>query len=154
MDFTNITRADELLKSGHPHFGRIQKLGFIKIVLNLPGNTSRKAVAIDDFSTGQRQTVALHVDPENFMVTIAKSFVLVTLKDGAARTPVIQKHWELTAQTKGEGLTQFFGSTDSYLDSDGLKWEHRFLRETDEDELVGFGSKDEEVLAITLETLR
>ena len=28
------------------------------------------------------------------------------------------------------------------------------LRETDEDELVGFGSKGEEVLVITLETLR
>lgn len=154
MDFTNITRADEFLKSGHPHLGRIQKLGLMKIALNLLGSTSRKAAAIDDFSTGQRQTVALHVDPENVMVTFAKSFVLVTLKDGAARTPVIQKHWELTAQTKGEGLTQFFGCTDSYLDSDGLKWEHRFLRETDEDELVGFGSKGEEVLVITLETLR
>ena len=154
MNFMNITRADELQKSGHPHLGRIHKLGLMKIVLNLLGGTSRKAVAIDDFSTGQRQTVALHVDPENFMVTIAKFFVLVTLKDGAARTPVIQKHWELTAQTKGEGLTQFFGCTDSYLDSDGLKWEHRFLRETDEDELVGFGIKGEEVLVITLETLR
>lgn len=63
----------------------------MKIALNLLGGTSRKAAAIDDFSTGQRQTVALHVDPGNFMVTIAKSFVLVTLKDGAARTPVIQK---------------------------------------------------------------
>ena len=154
MNFTNITRADELLKSGHPHFGRIQKIGFMKTALDLLGGTSRKAVAIDDFSTGQRQTVALHIDPENFMVTVAKSFVLVTLKDGGARTPVIQKHWKLTAQTKGEGITQFFGSTDSYLDSDGLKWEHRFMREMDEDELVGFGSKGEKVLVITLETLR
>lgn len=88
------------------------------------------------------------------MVTITKSFVLISLKDGAARTPIIQKHWELTAQTKGEGLTQFFGCTDSYLDSDGLKWGHRFRRETDEDELVGFGSKGEEILVVTLETLR
>ncbi|MGH7180498.1 MAG: hypothetical protein ACREJN_00805, partial [Nitrospiraceae bacterium] len=108
-------------------------------------------MALEDYSTGHRQTVALHVNPGDFMVTIAKSFVLVTLKDGAARNPVIQKHWELKAQTKGEGLTQFFGSVNTYVDSDGLKWEHRFMRETDEDELVGFGKKEEEILVITLE---
>ena len=68
------------------------------------------------------------MDLENFMVTIAKSFVLVTLKDGVTRTRVIQKHWELTAQTKGEGLTQFFGSTDSYLDSDGQSGRTDFAR--------------------------
>ena len=56
-------------------------------------------------------------------------------------------------QRKGEGVEDFFGTVSTYLDSDGLKWEHRFDRPPDEDELIGFGSNEEEVLIITLESV-
>jgi hypothetical protein len=86
------------------------------------------------------------------MVTIASSYVLVTLKEGASRHPVIHKTWRLVGQRKGEEVTEFFGTVHTYIDSDGLKWEHRFERSPHEDELIGFGSKGEEVLIITLES--
>jgi hypothetical protein len=54
-------------------------------------------------------------------------------------------------QRKGEGVKDFFGTVSTYIDSDGLKWEHRFERPPHEDELIGFGSNGEEVLIITLE---
>ena len=86
------------------------------------------------------------------MVTIASAYVLVTLKEGASRHPVIHKTWKLVNQRKGEGVEDFFGTVSTYLDADGLKWEHRFERPPDEDELIGFGSNGEEVLIITLES--
>jgi len=153
MDIVHISSAAELLKVEHPHFGRIQRLGFLKTTIGLFTGTSRKAIALEDYSSGERQSVALHVDAQNFMVTIASSFVLVTLKEGASRCPVIQKKWKMVAQNKGEGITEFFGTVNTYVDSDDLRWEHRFKRETDEDELIGFGSNGEEILVITLETL-
>ena len=55
-------------------------------------------------------------------------------------------------QRKGEGVTEFFGTVSTYIDSDGLKWEHRFERPPDEDEWIGFGSNGEEVLIITLKS--
>ncbi len=66
--------------------------------------------------------------------------------------PVIHKTWKMVEQRRGEGVTEFFGTVSTYIDSDGLKWEHRFERPPDEDELIGFGSNGEEVLIITLES--
>ena len=86
------------------------------------------------------------------MVTIAGSYVLVTLKEGARRHPVIHKTWKMVNQRKGEGVEDFYGTVSTYIDSDGLKWEHRFERTPHEDELIGFGSNGEEVLIITLES--
>lgn len=151
MDLLHISSAAELLKVEHPHFGKIQKLGFLKTTTGIFTGTSRKAVAIEDYSSGKRQSVALHIEADNFMITITSSFVLVTLKEGASRFPVIQKKWKLVTQKKGEGLTKFFGTVNTYVDSDGLKWEHRFKRTTVEDELVGFDSNGKEILVITLE---
>jgi hypothetical protein len=154
MDLVHISSAAALLKVEHPHFGRIQRLGFIKTTAGLFTGTSRKAVAIEDYSSGERQSVALHVEAENFMVTITSSFVLVTLKEGASRFPIIQKKWKMVTQKKGEGITEFFGTVNTYVDSDGLRWEHRFKRTADEDELIGFDSNGKELLVITLETFR
>lgn len=154
MDLTSVTSAEQLLRCGHPHFGRVQKLGPIRFTLGLISGTSRKVTALDDCTGGKPKSVALHLDPRNFMVTIAKSFILMTLKDGSARNPVIQKQWKRVDQFKGEGITRFYGTVNTYMDSDGLKWEHRFDRETDEDELVGFGNDGKELLVITLEMFR
>jgi len=153
MDLVHISRAAELLTLEHPHFGRIHPPGLLKTTLGSFTGTSQNVVAIADYSSGNRQTVAVQIDPRNFMVTIARSYVLVTLKEGASRHPVIHKTWKLVAQRKGEGVTEFFGTVSTYLDSDGLKWEHRFERSPHEDELIGFGSQGEEILIITLESI-
>jgi hypothetical protein len=152
MDLVHISSAAELLTIEHPHFGRIHPPGFLKTTIGTVTGTSQKAVAIADYSSGNRQTIAVQIDPRNFMVTIASSFVLVTLEEGASRHPVIHKTWKMVGQRKGEEVTEFFGTVSTYLDSDGLKWEHRFDRPPHEDELIGFGSNGEEVLIITLES--
>ena len=151
MDLAHISSAADLLKIEHPHFGRIHPPGLLKATIGTITSISRKAVAIADYSSGIRQAVALHVDPSNFLITIASSFVQVTLEEGATRHPVIHKTWKQSGQRKGEAVEDFFGTVTTYLDSDGLKWEHRFDRPPDEDELIGFGSNGEEVLIITLE---
>ena len=152
MDLAHISSATELLTIEHPHFGRIQPPGFIKTTIGTFAGTSRQAVAIADYSSGNRQTVAFRIDPRNFTVTITSSFVLVTLKEGESRHSVIHKTWKMMEQRKGEEVTEFFGTVSTYIDSDGLKWEHRFERPPHEDELIGFGSNGEEVLIITLES--
>ena len=87
------------------------------------------------------------------MVTIASSFVLVTLKGGCEQASGYPQDMEDGgASVKGKEWTDFFGTVSTYIDSDGLKWEHRFERPPDEDELIGFGSNGEEVLIITLES--
>ncbi|HYM89554.1 MAG TPA: hypothetical protein VES92_10625 [Nitrospiraceae bacterium] len=152
MDLAHISNAAELTTIEHPHFGRIQSPGFLKTTIGTFTGTSRKAVALADYSSGNRQTVAVQIDPRNFVVTIASSFVLLTLEEGASMHPVIHKTWKMVEQRRGEGVTEFFGTVSTYIDSDGLKWEHRFERPPDEDELIGFGSNGEEVLIITLES--
>lgn len=152
MDLAHISSAAELLTIEHPHFGRIHPPGFFKTTIGTVTGTNSKAVVIADYSSGIRQTVAVQIDPRNFMVTIASSFVLVTLRESATRHPVIHKTWKLVDQRKGEGVADFFGTVSTYIDSDGLKWEHRFERTPDEDELIGFGRNGEEVLIITLES--
>ena len=151
MDLAHISSAADLLKIEHPHFGRIHPPGLLKATIGTITSISRKAVAIADYSSGIRQAVAIHVDPRHFLITIANSSVLVTLEEGASKHPVIHKTWKQVGQRKGEGVEDFFGTVSTYIDSDGLKWEHRFDRPPDEDELIGFGSNEGEVLIITLE---
>ena len=153
MDLAHISGAAELLNIEHPHFGRIHPPGLLKATIGTITSINRKAVAIADYSSGIRQAVAIHVDPRHFLITIASSFVLVTLEEGTTRHPVIHKTWKQVGQSQGEGVEAFFGTVTTYTDSDGLKWEHRYERTPHEDELIGFGSKGEEVLIITLESL-
>ena len=152
MDLAHISSAAEFLTIEHPHFGRIHPPGFIQTTIGIVIGMSRKAVAIADYSSGTRQTVGVRIDPRNFMVIIASSFVLLTLEEGMSRQPVIHKTWKMADQRKGEEVMEFFGTVSTYFDSDGLKWEHRFERPPDEDELIGFGRNGEEVLIITLES--
>jgi hypothetical protein len=152
MDLAHISRAAELRTIEHPHFGKIHPPGFFKATIGTVTGTSQKAVAIADYSSGIRQIVAVQIDPRKFMVTITSSYVLVTLKEGRSRHPVIHKTWKMVGHRKGEGVTEFFGTVHTYIDSDDLKWEHRFDRSPHEDELIGFGSNGEELLIITLES--
>src|SRR5437763_16441563 len=153
MDLARISTAAELLNIEHPHFGRIHPPGLLKATLGTITSISRKAVAIVDYSSGIRQAIAIHVDPRKFLITIASSFVLVTLEEGASKHPVIHKTWKQVGQRKGEGVEDFFGTVSTYIDSDGLRWEHRFDRPPAEDELIGIGSHEEGALIITLESV-
>ena len=111
MDLAHISNAAELLKVDHPHFGRIHPPGFLKTTIGTVTGTSQKAAAIADYSSGIRQTVAVQIDPRNFMVTIVSSYVLVTLKEGTSRHPVIHKTWKQVAQRKGKDVPEFFGQS-------------------------------------------
>jgi hypothetical protein len=152
MDLAHISRAADLRTIEHPHFGKIHPPGFLKATIGTVTGMSQKAVAIADYSSGMRQIVAVQIDPRKFMVTITSSYVLVTLKEGRSRHPVIHKTWKMVGHRKGEGVAEFFGTVHTYIDSDELKWEHRFDRAPHEDELIGFGSNGEELLIITLES--
>lgn len=153
MDLAHISSAAELLQIEHPHFGRIHPPGLLKGTIGTVTSIVQKAVAVADYSSGFRQTVAIHIDPGKFLITIASSFVLIALEENPSRHPVIHKTWKMMGQRKGEGVEDFFGTVSTYIDSDGLKWEHRFERPPHEDELIGFGSNAEEILIITLESI-
>ena len=58
----------------------------------------------------------------------------------------------MVSQDKENGFSAVRGTIISYLDSNGLRWEYRFNRELDRDEIVGFGNEDHEILIITLQT--
>ena len=94
MDLAHISSAAELLTIEHPHFGRIHPPGFLKTTIGTVTGTSRKAVVIADYSSGIRQTVAVQIDPRKFMVTIAGSYVLVTLKRGREQAPGYPQNME------------------------------------------------------------
>jgi hypothetical protein len=153
MDLAHISSAAELLQIEHPHFGRIHPPGLLKATIGTVTSIVQNAVAIADYSSGLRQTVAIHIDPRKFLITIASSFVLIALEENLGRHPVIHKTWKMMGQRKGEGVEDFFGTVSTYMDLDGLKWEHRFERPPLEDELIGFGSNGEEILIITLESI-
>ena len=154
MDISLISSAADLLELEHPHFGRIQSQGFLRTRIGILTSTNRKAIALEDYSSGKRQIVGRDIDPGDFMVTIASTFVLVTLKEGASRPPVILKNWTKVGPSKGSGNTKVSGTVNTDTDSDGLKWKHRFNRSPDKDELIGFGSNGSKILVITLENLR
>ena len=75
---------------------------------------TKKAIAIADNSSGIRQTVAVRLDPRNFLITIASSFVLVALEENPTRCSVIHKTWKMMGQRKGEGVEDFFGTVSTY----------------------------------------
>ena len=94
MDLAHVSSAAELLTIEHPHFGRIHPPGFLKSTIGTVTGTSRKAVAIADYSSGMRQTVAVQIDPRKFMITMAGSYVLVTLKEGDEQEPGYSQNME------------------------------------------------------------
>lgn len=153
LELITIVKAEEFFRINHPHFGRIQKIGAFQRLLGLLTGISRKAVHLQDRSPGNLQTIAHEFEPSRFTVTVANSFISITFKeDGARRIPIIQKKWKMVSRDEEKGASAVKGTIINYLDSDGLRWEHRFGRELDRDEIVGFGTEGQEVLSITLQT--
>src|SRR5678815_1823663 len=91
MDLAHISSAAELLQIEHPHFGRIHPPGLLKATIGTVTSIVQNAVAIADYSSGLRQTVAIHIDPRKFLITIASSFVLIALEENLGRHPVLHK---------------------------------------------------------------
>jgi hypothetical protein len=166
MDLRRISSAADFQKVKHPHFGSIQRIGFVQTTFGIFTGVSCKADAIEDYSSGECQTVALEIDPQDFMVTIANSFVLVTVKAAAGRLPIIMKRWRRVAKTN-EGIGaggNICGKRYTYVDSDGMRWEHGFGApdkrgffvgfENESDQLVAFDANGERITVFTLQTFR
>lgn len=132
--------------------GRLQKISTLKALVGIVAGTSRKVEAIESKTVTGSESVALNIDVSRFMLTITKSFVLLTLQEGTERKPIIQKSWQRTARSIGKGLTEEFGIEDKYTDADKLVWEHKYKRQREADELVAFNASGEESLVLTLET--
>lgn len=148
------TSTSDLLAAEHPHIGRVAPRRGLTVPFGILTATNRKLESIDARVGGKLESVALHVDASRFMVTIAKSFVLLTLLEGKKRRPVIQKKWRRIDRKVGKDLTAFFGTEDTYLDQDNLKWEHRYKRPGEPDELSAYDASGLEALLLSLETPR
>lgn len=148
------TGAADLLAAEHIHIGRVDQVGGLKALWGIARGTNRKLDGFDLVESGQTSTVALAVDNRRFMLTITKSFVLLTIQEGTARIPIIHKMWKLVKSDINPGhLRGIYFDCETYTDSDGLKWEHRFGWSGNSDELVAFDAKGEESIRLTLETL-
>ena len=154
MILRQATTATQLLNSGHLHVGRVHKIGGMKALLGIATGTSRKIEAFDAKTSEGSESVALNIDINRFMVTLAKSFVLLTLQEGTERKPVIHKSWRRTSRNIGKGLTEDLGTEDKYIDTDNLTWEHQYKRRGEPDELVAFDEGGTESLVLTLETIQ
>ena len=154
MNLREATTAAQLLSCDHPHVGRIHKIGGLRALFGIATGSSRKVEAIESKTQEGGQSVALHIDINRFMLTLANSFVLLTLQEGAERRPVIHKSWKRTARNVGKGLAEDFGTEDKYVDADKLVWEHRYKRRGEADELVAYNFDGEESLVLTLETFK
>lgn len=152
MQLNHAKNAADFKAAHHDHIGRTERVGFFKALVGIATGRSRKVLDIQDRSAGRSQTVALEIDHKRFMLTIARSFVLLTLQEGSSRFPIIHKNWKCIERNRGEGLAAEFGTIEVYFDSDRLRWEHRFGRAQEHDELCAFDSHGKESLTLTMET--
>lgn len=153
MNLRHATTAKDFLSVNHPHIGKTKGINSLTVLLGIFAATNRKIDSIEAGISGKLETVALHTDINRFMLTIGRSFVLLTFQDGSERMPIIQKKWKRTNREIGKGITANFGTEDTYVDSDGLTWVHSHKRTHESDELVGFDSQGNEALRMTLEVL-
>lgn len=140
--------ADDLLCADHPHIGKVEKSSLSTLFAILTAK-NRKLYSINE---ANMETVALHVDPSRFILTIGKSFILLTLQEGNQRRPVIKKSWRLIEQQLTDEALAFFGDfgdKNTYLDSDKLKWIYHYNRRDEPDELSGYDSEGRVVLLLT-----
>jgi hypothetical protein len=137
--------ADDLLCADHPHIGVVEK-GKLPSLFSILRATNRKLYS---FNEAHMESVALHVDPSRFILSIGKSFILLTLQEGRERRPVIKKSWRRIERQVANELTLYIGDQDTYMDADNLKWVHRYNRPGEPDELSGYDSEGKEVLLLT-----
>lgn len=155
-EFAQALRAartpEDLLSITHPHIGKVEKGKALPVLFGIVTARNRKIELIEAISRGHSETVALHVEPRRFLLSIGKSFVLLTLQDQRGRHPVIQKSWKRVKRLSGSGFTAFLGVEDTYIDANELQWIHRYRRQGEFDELSAFDENGQEALRIVMET--
>jgi hypothetical protein len=155
-ELTGLLRAartpQDLLAVSHPHIGKVESGKGLSVLVGILTAKSRKIEVIESILQGKSETVGLHIDPRRFMLSIGKSFVLLTLQDQAGRHPVIQKSWKRVKREVGKGITAELGSEDTYIDAEDMHWIHRYQRRGEPDELSAFDASGQESLYIVMET--
>jgi hypothetical protein len=138
--------------SDHPHIGRIAHHGWWIRVGSLVSRT-RTVYGFDTHTDGEWESVALPVEPaiDRFILTINKSFVLLSMKDGSRRVPIICKRWARQSRTSVAAyLTRIIPVEDTYQDADGLKWVHSYGATHQEEEVVAFDATGAESIRLTM----
>jgi hypothetical protein len=120
--------AAELLGVEHPHIGRVEAKSRLKVLWGIAtgGNYRLDSMAVCE--SGERTTVALNVlvmQNSRLLLTIGRSFVLLTIQEGASRIPVILKSWTRVGRERPIHPGIDF-ACDTYVDTDGMKWLHRY----------------------------
>lgn len=137
--------ADDLLNAVHPHIGKVESTK----ISTLFGVLTAKSRNLSSLNEANLESVALNIDTSRFIVTIGKSFILLTLNEGVQRRPVIKKSWQRIEQRLADAFTASLGDEDTYIDTDHLKWVYRYNRPDEPDELSGYDSEGKEVLLMT-----
>lgn len=154
MNLHSAKNASEILSIKHLHIGRVDQFRGFNYLLKVFFGKNRKLVNFEILNQRKSESVALSVDSKRFLLTITNTFVLLTLQEGSLRIPLIQKRWKRQdSESNKKELQGFVSKIDTYIDSDGLKWEHSYGVRNDEDELVAFNSLGEESILLTIEPL-
>lgn len=153
---TGLLRAARTLQDlcavSHPQIGRVESGKGLSVLFGILTAKSRKVEVIESISQGKSETVGLDIEPQRFMLSIGRSFVLLTLQDPTGRHPVIQKSWRRVKREVGKGITADLGAEDTYIDAENLRWIHRYQRRGEPDELSAFDASGQESLHIVMET--
>jgi hypothetical protein len=146
--------AEEVLATNHPHIGRVAPPSW-RLLFGILMSRNHTISGFEAQTEGEWESVAILAQPDTdlFMLTIGKSFVLVTMKEGSKRIPVIQKRW--TRQSRTSTPSHFLAGLvpieDKYRDADGLKWMHSYGASWQEEELVAFDASGAESIRLTIE---
>jgi hypothetical protein len=153
----NLYRASsprEILAVKHPHIGRIERMNPWRVLF---GILRSKSARVDEFESqrdGKWESVALSAGyaPDLFMLTVGAAFVLLTMRDGSARVPIIQKRWQRKSRDcPSKSFRGFMPIRDTYRDSDELTWVHSYGCNFMENELVAYDLSGSESVRITTE---
>ncbi len=154
MSLHRASSPSEILAVKHPHIGRIEKMNALRVLCAILLSKNSRVYEFESQKDGRWETVALPAGcaPDLFMLTVGTSFVLLTMKDGSRRIPIIQKRWQRQSrQRPSESFQGFMPSQDTYRDSDDLTWVHSYGCNFMETELVAFDVSGSESVRIQTE---
>ena len=152
----DFNKPSDFLNIDHPHFGKVRPLGLFKVLKSIFSSVSLKLTHFQNYEKDRKpvsvETIALQSPNGCFLVTIGKSFVLLTMKDGSSRHPIIHKNWTIVEKYVGEGVTASFGTKTTYQDEDNLKWVFTLGDSTSENDLIAYNKDGDMCLIMTLQS--
>jgi hypothetical protein len=152
MNIHYAKNAQEVLAANHPHIGRVVPPRW-RVQLGVLFGRTRIVAEFDTHTDGKWESVALRAQaaPDLFMLTINKSFVLLTMKEGMQRVPIICKRWVRQSCTSVPAhFTAMIPVANTYQDADGLKWVHSYGATHQEEEVVAFDATGAESIRLTM----